>query len=227
MIEYNSMAKYYDLFYSNKSYERETDFLKKLIGNRKTVLDVGCGTGIHMHLLEDSGYIVDGLDLNSGMLNIAKTRVKGNLLEVNLLDFNMNKKYDSIISMFAVFNHLNDYNEFEEGIIHYYQYLNEDGILIIDLHNGRKSGEKVSKYKEYKRIMSWQFDEKNFKEHTNIQYIVGDNIYEDKHEFIIYEVEKIKKILDKNQLNYNLYENYSLNSADDFSKNIEIVIWKI
>lgn len=227
MIEYNSMAKYYDLFYSNKSYERETDFLKKLIGNRKTVLDVGCGTGIHMHLLEDSGYIVDGLDLNSGMLNIAKTRVKGNLLEVNLLDFNMNKKYDSIISMFAVFNHLNDYNEFEEGIIHYYQYLNEDGILIIDLHNGRKSGEKVSKYKEYKRIMSWEFDEKKFKEHTNIQYIVGDNIYEDKHEFIIYEVEKIKKILDKNQLNYNLYENYSLNSADDFSKNIEIVIWKI
>lgn len=227
MIEYNSMAKYYDLFYSNKSYERETDFLKKLIGNRKTVLDVGCGTGIHMHLLEDSGYIVDGLDLNSGMLNIAKTRVKGNLLEVNLLDFNMNKKYDSIISMFAVFNHLNDYNEFEEGIIHYYQYLNEDGILIIDLHNGRKSGEKVSKYKEYKRIMSWEFDEKNFKEHTNIQYIVGNNIYEDKHEFIIYEVEKIKKILDKNQLNYNLYENYSLNSADDFSKNIEIVIWKI
>ena len=163
MVEYSSMAKYYDLFYSNKSYERETDFLKELIGNRKTVLDVGCGTGVHMHLLEDSGYIVDGLDLNSGMLDIAKTRVKGNLIEANLLDFNINKKYDSIISMFAVFNHLNDYNEFEEGIMHCYEYLNEDGILIIDLHNGRKSGEKVSEYKDYKRIMSWEFDEKNLK----------------------------------------------------------------
>lgn len=226
MVEYNSMAKYYDLFYSNKSYERETDFLKELMGNRKTVLDVGCGTGVHMHLLEDSGYIVDGLDLNSGMLDIAKTRVKGNLIEANLLNFNINKKYDSIISMFAVFNHLNDYNEFEEGIMHCYKYLNEDGIIIIDLHNGRKSGEKVSEYKEYKRIMSWKFDEKNFKEYTNIQYIIGDSIYEDKHEFIIYEVEKIKEILDKNKLNYNLYENYSLNRADDFSKNIEIVIWK-
>ena len=226
MVEYNSMAKYYDLFYSNKSYERETDFLKELIGNRKTVLDVGCGTGVHMHLLEDSGYIVDGLDLNLGMLDIAKTRVKGNLIEANLLNFNINKKYDSIISMFAVFNHLNDYNEFEEGIMHCYKYLNEDGILIIDLHNGRKSGEKVSEYKEYKRIMSWKFDEKSFKEHTNIQYIVGNSIYEDKHEFIIYEVEKIKEILDKNKLNYNLFENYSLNRADDFSKNIEIVIWK-
>ena len=227
MIEYNSMAKYYDLFYSNKSYERETDFLKELIGNRKTVLDVGCGTGVHMHLLEDSGYIVDGLDLNSGMLDIAKTRVKGNLIEANLLDFNIKKKYDSIISMFAVFNHLNDYNEFEEGIMHCYKYLNENGILIIDLHNGRKSGEKVSEYKDYKRIMSWKFDEKKFKEYSNIQYIVGDSTYEDKNEFIIYEVEKIKKILDKNKLNYKLYENYSLNKADDFSKNIEIVIWKI
>ena len=120
MVEYSSMAKYYDLFYSNKSYERETDFLKELIGNRKTVLDVGCGTGVHMHLLEDSGYIVDGLDLNSGMLDIAKTRVKGNLIEANLLNFNINKRYDSIISMFAVFNHLNDYNEFEKGIMHCY-----------------------------------------------------------------------------------------------------------
>lgn len=227
MIEYNSMAKYYDLFYSNKSYERETYFLKELIGNRKTVLDVGCGTGVHMHLLEDSGYIVDGLDLNSGMLDIAKTRVKGNLIEANLLDFNINKKYDSIISMFAVFNHLNGYDEFEEGIMHCYKCLNENGTLIIDLHNGRKSGEKVSEYKDYKRIMSWKFDEKKFKEYTNIQYIVGDSIYEDKHEFIIYEVEKIKKILDKNKLNYKLYDNYSLNKADDFSKNIEIVIWKI
>ena len=180
-----------------------------------------------MHLLEDSGYIVDGLDLNSGMLDIAKTRVKGNLIEANLLDFNINKKYDSIISMFAVFNHLKDYNEFEKGIMHCYKYLNENGTLIIDLHNGRKSGEKVSEYKDYKRIMSWKFDEKKFKEYTNIQYIVGDSIYEDKHEFIIYEVEKIKKILDKNKLNYKLYDNYSLNKADDFSKNIEIVIWKI
>ena len=227
MFEYNSMAKYYDLFYNNKEYEKETNFLKKLIGNRKTVLDVGCGTGIHMHLLEDSGYIVDGLDLNSGMLDIAKTRVKGNLLKANLLDFNINKKYDCIISMFAVFNHLNDYNEFEKGIMHCYEYLNKDGLLIIDLHNGRKSGEKISKYKEYKRIMTWQFDKRNFKEYTNIQYIIGDNIYEDKHEFIIYEIDKIKKILDKNKLNYNLYENYSLNSADDSSKNIEILIWKI
>ena len=34
MLEYNNMAKYYDLFYSNKSYENEISFLKKLKVNR-------------------------------------------------------------------------------------------------------------------------------------------------------------------------------------------------
>ncbi len=52
MCEYKEMAKYYDLFYSNKSYEKEVLFLKNLIGNKKTILDVGCGTGIHMNLIE-------------------------------------------------------------------------------------------------------------------------------------------------------------------------------
>ena len=59
MCEYKEMAKYYDLFYSNKSYEKEVLFLKNLIGNKKTILDVGCGTGIHMNLLEKYGYQVD------------------------------------------------------------------------------------------------------------------------------------------------------------------------
>ncbi len=65
MFEYKEMAKYYDLFYYNKSYEKEVKFLENLIGNRKFILDVGCGTGIHMNLLEEKGYYVDGLDLNA------------------------------------------------------------------------------------------------------------------------------------------------------------------
>ncbi len=53
MLEYKNMAKYYDLFYYNKSYEKEPKFLENLIGNRKSILDVGCGTRIHIKLLEE------------------------------------------------------------------------------------------------------------------------------------------------------------------------------
>lgn len=88
-------------------------FLENLIGNRKTILDLGCGSGVHINLLEKKGYHADGLDLNDGMLDIAKNRVNR-----NLLDYNINKTYDVIISMFAVFNHLKNYDEFEKGLLH-------------------------------------------------------------------------------------------------------------
>lgn len=224
--EYQEMAKYYDLFYHSKSYDKEVNFLDSLISGKKRVLDVGCGTGIHMQLLEEMGYQVDGLDLNKGMLDIARTRTKGNLFQGNLLNFEVHQKYDAIISMFAVFNHLQDYIELEKGILHWYENLNDNGILIIDLHNGRSNGEKENNYQNYKRIMKWQFDCKNFKEYTDIHYLINGKDYHDTHEFKIYEVDKIKEILDKNKLKYKLYENYSYSPANDNSKNIEIVIIK-
>ena len=226
MLEYKEMAKYYDLFYYNKSYKKEVKFLVKIIGNRKSILDVGCGTGIHMNLLEEKGYHVDGLDLNDGMLNIARNRINGNLYEGNLLDYNINKTYDAIISMFAVFNHLKNYDELEIGIINWYNHLSENGVLIIDLHNGRSDGKKESLYKNCKRIMSWIFDAKTFREHTDITYDIDGKTYCDSHEFLIYKIDKIKNILDRNNLKYQLYENYSTNVATDESKNIEIVIKK-
>ena len=226
MYEYQHMAKYYDMFYSNKSYDNEVDFLINIIGNRKTILDVGCGTGIHMKMLEDKGHQVDGMDLNKSMLEIAKTRIKGNLFHENLLNYKSNKSYDAIISMFAVFNHLKNYEELEKGILNLYSLLNQNGILIIDLHNGRTNGEKENTYQNYKRIMKWTFDCLEFKEHTDITYIIDNKTFHDIHEFKIYEIAKLKNILDKNNLNYKLYENYSFNNASDKSKNIQIIITK-
>lgn len=226
MFEYYSMAKYYDLFYANKSYEKETQFLKNIINSRKKVLDVGCGTGIHMCLLEKNGYSVDGIDLSRDMLEIAKTRTKGTLYQGDLLNYSINKKYDAIISMFAVFNHLKNYDEFESAILHWISHLNDNGILIIDLHNGRKNGAKESTFMDYKRIMKWTFDADNFQENTDIIYYIDGKEYHDTHVFKIYEVDKMKVIFDKHHLNYQLYENYSFKKADDNSKNIQIVITK-
>ena len=90
-MEYQQMAKYYDLFYKKKSYDKESKFLEELINTRKTVLDIGCGTGLHMHYLEEKNYQVEGIDLNQGMLDVAKTRVKGTLYQGNLLEMKTKK----------------------------------------------------------------------------------------------------------------------------------------
>lgn len=225
-MEYQQMAKYYDLFYKKKNYDKESKFLEELINTRKTILDIGCGTGLHMHYLEEKNYQVEGIDLNQGMLDVAKARVKGTLYQENLLDFKPHKKYDAIISMFAVFNHLANEQELEEALLHWYEYLNTNGVLIIDLHNGRKSGEKETTVNNYKRIMKWTFDSTTFKEKTEITYMIDDKIYQDTHEFQIYKLSQLESILKKHNFKYQLYENYSFTKASDNSKNIEIVIEK-
>ena len=42
--------------------------------------------------------------------------------------------------------------------------------------------------------------------------------------YILIELESANRKNKKSNFNYQLYKNYSLNSANDFSKNIEIII---
>ena len=74
--------------------------------------------------------------------------------------------------------------------------------------------------------MEWTFNTEKSIETTNITYIINNKVYKDKHKYIIYEINKIKDKKKKNNLKYQLYENYSMNNANYNSKNIEIVIYK-
>lgn len=225
-IEYGLLAKYYDIFYKDKNYIKETEFLLNIIKDRKNILDAGCGTGTHMQILEKNNYMVDGFDISNDMIDIAKTKVVGDLYIGDILSYKSNKKYDAIISMFAVFNHLKDICELEIGINNLYNLLNIYGVLIIDLHNGRTSSIKTDEKCNIKRIMEWKYNSIDMTEHTNIKYIINGKEYNTCHDFKIFSIDDIKEVLDKNNYRYNLYENYSDLLASDNSKNIQIVIYK-
>lgn len=198
----------------------------KIIKDKKNVLDAGCGTGNHMLILEKSNYDVDGFDISEEMINISKTKVVGNVYKGNVLNYTSEKKYDAVISMFAVFNHLKNNLEFEQGINNLYKLLNDNGVLIIDLHNGRESSSKIDEVDKIKRIMEWKYDPINMIEHTSIKYIINDKVYNAYHNFKIFFIEEINNILVKNNYKYKLYENYSDILASNKSKNIQIVIYK-
>ena len=83
---------------------------------------------------------VDGLDFNEEMLDIAKTRVYSNLYLQNILDININQKYDVIILMFAVLNHLKYTQELEKALTNLKKILTDGGKIIIDLHNPKNLG---------------------------------------------------------------------------------------
>jgi 2-polyprenyl-3-methyl-5-hydroxy-6-metoxy-1,4-benzoquinol methylase len=197
-------------------------------GNDK-IIDLGCGTGIHAGLISKKGYIVDGLDLSKEMLDIAKTRLNSSLYQQSILDININKKYDVIISMFAVINHLKDTNELEICLSNMKNILNDRGIIIIDLHNPQSSGNKMDSYDNISRVMEWNYDSNTRIEKSKIYFEVDNHKYESSHIFRIFSIDEVKECCNKVGLKViNVYENYDINKeGSSTSKNLQFVISSI
>lgn len=225
-MEYKEFAKYYDKFYQNKNYKKETEFLNNFINANDKILDVGCGTGIHAALLTDNGFEVDGLDLNKEMLEIAKTRLKTNLYWQNILEIDISKKYNMIISMFAVFNHLKDTDELMQGLMNLKQLLHDDGKIIIDLHNPQSSGSKIDTYDNMTRVMKWNYDRSLKIEKSDIIFEIDGIKYTDTHTFRIFTIDEMKECCERVGLKVvNVYENYDINKeGTSTSKNLQFLI---
>lgn len=225
-MEYKEFAKYYDIFYQSKNYEKETRFLRQFMSVNDKILDVGCGTGIHASLLTKQGFEVDGLDLNNEMLEIARTRLNNNLYLQNILNININKKYNNIISMFAVFNHLKNIDELKKALLNLKNILSDNGKIIIDLHNPQSSGNKIDTYNNMTRIMEWNYNKETKIEESNIVFEIDDKKYVGSHTFRIFTIDEIKDCCQSVGLKViNVYENYDINlDGKETSKNLQFLI---
>ena len=227
-MEYQEFAKYYDTFYQKKDYQKEVNFLKHFISINDKIIDIGCGTAIHASLLEQDNYQIDGLDLNIEMLNIARTRLKGNLYHQNILNIDLNNQYNIIISMFAVINHLKDMNELTKALSNFSKILLPDGKIIIDLHNPQSSGTKTDSYNNIIRTMTWNYDVSSHIAKSEITFIIDNQIYQDSHIFRIFTIDEVISCLNNLDLEVsNIYENYNLEkNGNQSSKNLQFVIKK-
>jgi SAM-dependent methyltransferase len=138
-------SQYYDLFYSDKDYASEVNYIDSLIksskADAKTVLDMGCGTGKHASLLCEKGYIVHGIDLSEDMLKIAETRRSGiedklSFSHSNIQELSLNKKFDTVVSLFHVMSYQNSNDELIKAFEVAKNHLNDDGIFIFDFWYG-------------------------------------------------------------------------------------------
>jgi len=146
MIFGKGLAEVYDLIYKDKDYERECDFLEEIFKKYstifpvKTVLDAGCGSGGHAIPLAKRGYRVVGFDLSEVMISQARKKAK-NLANVefhvmNLLDFQLDGKFDTCIAMFAVVGYMRKNSEIVMALNNIRKHLKSNGIFIFDVWNG-------------------------------------------------------------------------------------------
>ncbi len=206
---------YYDLFNRGKDYRKECDFLeqifKKLGKNIKTILDLGCGTGLHDKELALRGYNITGLDLSEEMINLAKKRNPNSKFIVgSMSNFELGDKFDAVICMFSALGYLTENKQLGGFFNCIKKHLKPDGLLIIDCWNGLgvmkelpSSREKMVQDGDLK-IIRESFPDLDVKNHINnvkfkIKIFENKNLikeYEENHKVRFFFPKELEKYMD-------------------------------
>jgi SAM-dependent methyltransferase len=135
-------AKYYNLLYKDKNYLEEYTYIREILGkhgaNGKNILDIGCGTGKHLHFFKRDGFSVSGVDMSENMISEAKKYLnqEENLICAKASEFQFNKKFDAIVSLFHVMSYQTENNELEKVFLNVSEHLAEGGLFVFDFWYG-------------------------------------------------------------------------------------------
>ncbi len=136
---FQSYSIYYDLFYHDKDYKLESSYIAQTIKIfrplAKQVIELGSGTGSHAGHLCKLGYIITGIEKSEQMIRLAKEKsiVGYTPLLGNIVNFDLQSKFDCAISLFHVISYLTSNEEVISCFKGIANHLNERGIFIFDV----------------------------------------------------------------------------------------------
>lgn len=133
---YTKSARFYDAIYSFKDYRAATDALRAVVREQKpdarTLLDVACGTGKHLELLQ-SDFDVAGLDLNDEMLDVARARCPGVPFHAaSMVDFDLGQQFDLITLLFSSIAYVRTVEAMRETIATLARHLAPGGLIVLE-----------------------------------------------------------------------------------------------
>jgi SAM-dependent methyltransferase len=149
MSVFANYSRYYDLLYKDKDYRGEAKFVSDLLAthtpNAKSVLELGCGTGIHAKLLAELGYEIHGVDLSDRMLELAQKNLTSLDAELasrltfsqgDMRNVRLDRTFDVVISLFHVISYQTSNQDLEDAIITAKTHLKPGGIFLFDCWYG-------------------------------------------------------------------------------------------
>ena len=145
-------SKYYHILYKNRNTQEAHFFIKNLVNllipdKNSLFLDLGCGSGRHSIELNKMGYKVDGIDLSTKSLEIAKpfenSRLKFIRADFRKPDFE--NKYDIILNLFTSFGYFDNENEHAQLFKQIFKSLKKNGHFVLDFLNTKKAVKNISK----------------------------------------------------------------------------------
>ena len=206
--DFAASVEYYNCILDPKQFKKNAQFVAKVLRKHKvkTVLDVGCGTGIYTIPLSKK-FSVEGLDINNeAMKFLRKKGIKTH--NKSMVDFSLGKKYDAIICMTSTLLLVNS-SSIAKTLKRFRTHLKEGGIVIIELsnleqeikeNNFTQSHERYQLrdgvldviFKDYKRENKWVVEWHGFVQRENS----FEEFVEQYEEFII-PIKKIDEMVKK------------------------------
>jgi ubiquinone/menaquinone biosynthesis C-methylase UbiE len=183
---YSKSARYYDDIYASmgKDYPAEANTVRKFIQRYKVsegrrLLDVGCGTGIHAHLLSKH-YQVQGLDIDKRMLAVARKKYPNiKFQQGDMVRFKLREKFDIIVCLFSAVGYVKTKSRLQITIKNMAQHLLPGGVLVVEpwftpdqWHPGRVFVHEVKKPDSKIIRMSYSFQRGNISI-IKFEYLIG------------------------------------------------------
>jgi len=142
---FGAYSHYYDLLYEDKNYAKEIEFVSSIIRRHapgaKTILDLGCGTGIHVCGFAQEGYQVTGLDLSADMLAKAHERRENakadrcgsiEFQQGDIRDLRLSQRFDVVVALFHVVGYLPANHELDAAFMRIREHLKTGGLFVFD-----------------------------------------------------------------------------------------------
>lgn len=133
---FTETAELYDLFYEWKDYAGEAAKIHELAESRapraRTLLDVACGTGRHLEHLR-AWYEVEGVDLDEGLLDVARLRLPDVPLQVaDMRDFDLGRRFDVVTCLFSSIGYVQTPEALRSAIAAMARHVAPGGLLIVE-----------------------------------------------------------------------------------------------
>lgn len=137
---YDKIVHLYDLMYSDKTgfdhkaQVKWVDDWRKKLELPKTVLDLACGTGKHLHFFDQLAYECTGIDASDGLLKIARRENKSIPFKKGYFhSFKLNTKVPIITSFFNSMAYNASEKDMISSLRNIKKYIAEKGVFIFDI----------------------------------------------------------------------------------------------
>lgn len=199
--EYEYLAKYYDYLLGD---EEAFNFWLEYINAKDyhTVLELASGSGVLAGILKKQGKEVTASDISKEMKEVATNNFDGEYLILNMIDFDLHKKYDLILCVCDSINYLYE-EELEQMFKSVYKHLNDGGRFIFDMHNPKRLNEFDEEYIEEGQIdeniyYQWTINSDTFDRTVNehFTFYTPEGMIQEQHTQNVFEVDDVKNKLE-------------------------------